>query len=194
VRIADNFDDGVLDRAVWVRSASSGVTVEERNQKLEVTIAPDAVAEGDYKLISGTYGTHCRFLGDFDARVEFELLDWPEANGVVVQLAAWFQSFNASVIRQSQLWIEEYGSWMTTRARSSPSNDRRGALRLRRVRDTVTTYFRRDTDWYPMQTSTGFVGAPLIGLQAMSRDDWFADKPVRIAFDNFTLVAADRAC
>ena len=194
MRISDSFDDGVLDRAVWVRTATTGVTVEERNQRLEMTIAPDAPAEGDYKLISGTYGTHCRFLGDFDARVEFELLDWPDANGVIVQLAAWFQSFNAGVVRQSQSWTEEYGSWLTNRARSTPSNDRRGAVRLRRVNDAVTTYFRSDTGWYPLQTSTGFVGAPLIGLQAMSRDDWFADKPVRIAFDNFSLVAGERAC
>lgn len=194
VRITDNFDDGVLDRAVWVRTASSGVTVEERNQRLEMTIAPDALAEGDYKLISGTYGTHCRFLGDFDARVEFELLEWPEANGTIVQLAAWFQSFNAGVVRQSQLWTEEYGSWLTRRARSSPSNDTRGALRLRRVGDAVTTYFRRSADWYPLQTSSGFVGAPLVGIQSMSRDDWFADKPVRIAFDNFSLTAGKRAC
>jgi hypothetical protein len=113
---------------------------------------------------------------------------------MIVQLSAWFRGYNAGVVRQSQNWTEEYGSWLTNRARSSPSKDIRGALRLLRKGDQITTYYRRGGEWYPLQTSTGFVGAPLIGLQAMSKDEWFADKPVRIAFDNFSLTAATSAC
>lgn len=194
VRISDNFDDGLFDRATWYRSSSTGVTIEEQGGRLEVSVQPDAVAEGDYKLISASYGTTCRYLGDFDARIEFELLEWPEANGVVVQLAAWFNDTNVGAVRQSQTWAEEYASWMTNRGRSNPSADGRGTLRVRRVGDRITTYFRRAQDWYPLQSERGYTGAPIIGIQTMSKDEWFADKPVRIAFDNFSLTAAKRAC
>jgi hypothetical protein len=173
------------------------VTIEERNGRLETAFSPQAVEEPDnnnFPLIYGTYGTHCRFTGDFDARVEFELLEWPGANGVAVQLGAWFPAQNLGVVRWSNRQTEQYASWGTRQSPASPTSDLRGALRIQRVGDRITTSFRRGGTWDQLQTITGSFGAPLIGLQAISKDDWFADKPVRIAFDNFTVAAQDRAC
>jgi DNA-binding SARP family transcriptional activator len=193
IRIADNFNDNALDRTVWSKSASNGVTVEEVNRRLEMAIAPTAVAEGDFSLISGSYGTTCRFTGDFDARVEFELLAWPEANGVLVHLMAWFNATPAGIWRQSQRWAEDYSSYIWNQGQAYPTITTRGALRVQRKAGWITTYFRLGRRWSPLH-SARVTGAPMIGLQASSRDDWFADQPVRIAFDNFSLTAAARAC
>jgi DNA-binding SARP family transcriptional activator len=193
IRIADNFDDGAFNRTIWSKSTSNGVTVEEVNGRLEMAIAPTAVAEGDFSLISGSYWTTCRFTGDFDARVEFELLDWPQANGVLMHLMAWFNPPPAGIWRQSQRWGEDYSSYIRNRGQGYPTTTTRGALRVQREAGWVTTYFRLSGRWSPLHTAR-VTGAPTIALQASSRDDWYADQPVRIAFDNFSLTAAARAC
>lgn len=197
VELADNFDDNVFNREVWHRLATTGTAAEERNGRVEITIAANAPAEGDFNQIAASYGTSCRFQGDFDARVEYELLEWPVKNGVVLSFSAWFISGpQVSVVRQSQSWSnEDYGSWLGNRVESSPSSDLRGALRIRRVGTTITTFYRRPAgDWHAFQAQGGFSGAPMFGLIAFSRDDWFADKPVRVAFDNFSLTAGERVC
>jgi hypothetical protein len=197
LRASDNFDDGVFDRGLWARGASTGVAIEERNGRLEATLSAQAVEEPDnnnFPMIFGTYGTHCRFAGDFDARVELELLEWPAGNGVAVQLGAWFPTQNLRVVRWSNRQMEQYGSWGTQTSPSSPSDDRRGALRIQRVGNRITTYFQRGRVWEALHTISGSFGSPLIGLQVLSKDDWFADTTVRIAFDNFSVAAEDRGC
>jgi hypothetical protein len=196
IRLTDNFDDNIINREVWHRLATTGTAAEERNGRVEISISATAPAEGDFNQIAANYGTTCRFRGDFDASVEFELLEWPAKNGIVLQFSAWFVAgAQVGVVRQSQSWTEEYGSWMGNRTESSPSADARGGLRIRRVGATITTYYRRQGgDWYPLQSQGGFTGFPMFGLIAFSRDDWFADKPVRVAFDNFSLTADERVC
>lgn len=197
IRFADNFEDGVPDRNIWGQSGfvtGTGATVQEQNGRLEMAFAPDALAAGDnFKMIAGQYGTQCRFLGDFDVRVDFELLDWPSANGVLIQLAAWFRASNLSIARQSQAWGENYTAWHRSSGNTAETHHLRGGLRIRRVNDSATTYFRRGNAWVPLRTfSTD--QAPIIGLQAMTTDEWFADKPVLIAFDNFEMKAEQPVC
>jgi hypothetical protein len=203
VRRADNFDDGVMDRTMWHDIITgTGVTMAERNGRLEVSIAADATAGGQYNVIDGHYGTQCRFLGDFDARVDFEVLDWPATNGVIVQLVAWFQSGGMAAGRQSQRWEqgEGYTSYSPGWNAAFPSSDLRGSLRIRRQDLLSTTYYRTPGRWarlltfIPSPNVRGPAAAPIIGLQAMSTNEAFADRPVRVAFDNFVLTAKQAAC
>jgi hypothetical protein len=106
---------------------------------------------------------------------------------------AWFNATAAGIWRQSQRWAEDYSSYIWNRGQGHPTDMTRGALRVQRKAGTVTTYFRLSGRWSPLY-SAHVAGAPMIGLQASSRDDWFADQPVRIAFDSFSLTAAARAC
>ena len=193
-RIEDDFDDGVINRTIWQRSASNGVTVEEVNGRLEIAIAPTAVAEGDYDVISGSLGTNCRFLGDFDVRVDFELLEWPAANGVIGQLTSWYNAYAATVGRFSNnLGSEEYAGWFPGATNSPATDHREGTLRIVRHGTLSVAQYRVSGRWHSV-VSARVTGAPIIGLQLMSKDDWFADKPVRIAFDNFVLRAEQPVC
>lgn len=193
-RIEDTFDDGVIDRTVWHRSAGTGVTVEEVDGRLEIAIAPTAVAEGDDDLISGALTTNCRYLGDFEVRVDFQLLDWPAASGVIGQLASWYNAYAATVGRFSNnLGAEEYAGWFPGALNSFATDHREGALRILHRGTLSVAQYRVSGRWQPL-VSARVTGAPTIGLQLMSRDDWFAHEPVRIAFDNFVLTARKPVC
>lgn len=194
-RFVENFNDGLRNGAFWHQvSTGTGVTLAETNGRLEVEFAADGVAGGEFNVLGAHYGTQCRFLGDFDARVDFELLDWPAQNGVVVQLNAWFaRRGGISVGRQSQAWDEEYMTWADPTGNSRPSVDTRGSLRIRRVGDIISTHYRSGRQWLSLgavQTDA----APMLAIQAMTTNEWFADKPVRLAFDNFVLVADQPVC
>jgi hypothetical protein len=91
------------------------------------------------------------------------------------------------------MWTEDYSSYIWNRGRRHLTTATRGALRVQRKAGEITTYFLLSGRWSPLY-SARVPGAPMIGLQASSRDDWFADQPVRIAFDSFSLTAAARAC
>lgn len=194
VQISDDFDDGVMNRLIWHQIVNgTGVELAERNGRLEVAFQPDAVGEGEYNLMGAHYGTSCRFLGDFDARVDYEVLEWPPTNGVAVQLNLWFTSATSfSILRESKA-IEQYTTWHQPNGHSTPTTDARGSLRIRRVGNTVSMLYKANGRWTSLGAGWSN-GAPMISLQAMATDESFGDKPVLIAFDNFVIMAAQPAC
>ena len=197
--MADNFDDGQIASGLWQPLVTgTGTVVAEQNRRLELSFAADAAAADNgqgFRMMAAQVGTSCRFLGDFDVSVSYALLDWPEANGVLVQLAAWFRSSNAAVSRQSQRSGQEnYTAWLGSSGTSVGTPDRRGALRLRRTGSQLASYVRHPGGSWVRLWSTTARGAPMIGLQALSTDEWFADEPVTIAFDNFEMKAARPVC
>ena len=195
VRIADTFSDGVLDTTIWHQIATgTGIEIAERNGRLEIAFAPDGVPGGEYNVLGAHYGTSCRFPENFDARVDYELLDWPPANGVLVQMNAWFtRGPQLGLARQSQTWGEEYGSFWGNQTSARRTLDTRGSLRIGRVGNLFTTYHKSGEDWLPLGSARS-TGAPMISIQAWSLEQWFGHKAVRIAFDNFSLTATKPAC
>ena len=194
-RFTDNFDDGVRNGAFWHQIVTgTGITLTERNGRLEVEFASDGLAGGEFHVLGAHYGTQCRFVGDFDAHVDYELLDWPMPNGVAVQLNAWFTRRGAvSVGRQSQTWDEEYVTWADARGNSRPTLDTRGSLRIRRVDGTISTHYKSGRQWLSLGAART-TEAPMLAIQAMTTDETFGHKPVRVAFDNFALVADQPVC
>jgi hypothetical protein len=195
--ITDDFDDGVLASDIWQPLLTgTGVTVTEQNRRLELSFAADAAAAPNgqgFSMMAAQVGTGCRFRGDFDVRVGYELVNWPPANGVMLQLAAWSRSSNSTIARQSQHGGESYAASDGLNATSSATNDRRGALRLRRTGSKISSYVRRGGRWARLSSSVS-PEAPMIGLQALSTDAWFADQAVTAAFDDLEIRAAQPLC
>jgi DNA-binding SARP family transcriptional activator len=194
-RFTDNFNDGVRNGTLWHKIVTgTGITLAERNGRLEVEFAADGVAGGDFNILGAHYGTQCRFLGDFDARVDFELLEWPPLNGVQVALNAWFTRRGGVMIaRQSQAWDEEYMSWADPRSNNRPTLDARGSLRVKRVGNTISTHYKSGKEWLSLGAARTDE-SPMLAVQAMTTNEQFGDKPVRVAFDNFELVAQQPVC
>jgi hypothetical protein len=169
----------------------------EQNGRLEVSFDADAAAAPNnqgFSMMGAEVGTNCRFLGDFDVSVSYALVDWPESNGVLVQLAAWFRSGATAIGRQSlRTGPEFYTTWSGSSGTTSGTLDRSGALRLRRVGSQLASYMRAQGRWVRLWSFKSS-GAPTIALQAMSTDEWFADRPVTVAFDDVEIKAAQPAC
>lgn len=192
-RIADDFGDGAIDREVWQDTVIGiGSSVSEANGRLEVELRPEAT--GGPPEFAAQVVLGCKLPGDFDVRVDFELLDWPAENGVTVHLAAIWERTAVDIARQSHAWGENYGTWFTQGTGTArPTTHLRGALRIRRQDWYASTYYRNAGRWERIGSFfTG--GAPRILLKASSTDGWFADKTVRVAFDNFTLTAKKPSC
>jgi hypothetical protein len=193
--MTDNFGDGVLDTTIWHQTATgTGIDIAERNGRLEIDFAADGVPGGEFNVLGAHYGTSCRFPEDFDVRVDYQLLDWPAANGVYVAINAWFtRSPHLAIGRQSQAWGEEYASFSGSKTGNRRTADTSGSLRIRRVGTRFTTYHKSGGKWLPLDSVLN-EGAPMISIQAMSTPDWFGHKAVRIALDNFSIRAVRPAC
>jgi hypothetical protein len=139
------------------------------------------------------YGTSCRFLGNFDARVDYEVLEWPPTNGVAVTLNLWFTSSPAFSIDRESKAIEQYATWHEPKGHTSPTTDVRGSLRMRRVGNTVSMLYKSGGRWSLLGAGWSN-GAPMISLQAGSSDESFGDQRGVVAFDNFVITAAQPAC
>ena len=148
VRIADDFDDGVMNRLIWHQIVNgTGVELAERNGRLEIAFQPDAVGDGEYNMMGAHYGTGCRFLGNFDAQVDYEVLEWPPTNGVAVQLNLWFTNTPGFMIDRQSTAIEQYTTWHDRAGHSIPTNDVRGSLRMRRTGNTLSMLYKSGGRW-----------------------------------------------
>jgi hypothetical protein len=195
VRLTDDFEDGVRSSLWHQISTGTGIDIAERNGRLEIDLAADGVPGGEYNVLGAHYGTQCRFPGDFDVRVDYQLLDWPVMNGVTVALNAWFTTGpQLGVVRQSQAWGEEYATFWAGQASNQSTSDVSGSLRIKHGGTRFTTYARRSGGpWFALDSVLSD-RAPLISIQAMSTPQFFAHKAVRVAFDNFSMRAVRPAC
>jgi DNA-binding SARP family transcriptional activator len=194
--IADNFTEPGIDLAVWhLASHGSGVTVSEQNGRLEFAIDNAPTFDGQF----GTdqhYGTQCELEGDFDATVDFQLLDWPAGNGVNLSFGLYVPPPN-----ESWLFIERRGAsaaggvegYGATGGGWADTSDASGSLRLRRRGAFVTMYYRYRSSW----TSIGSIRQPNPGnlvLSLNTNTPQFGFRPATAAMDNFTMTADGVAC
>jgi DNA-binding SARP family transcriptional activator len=209
VVVADNFDDGVVDPQIWNRQLiGNGVAVDERNGRLEVSIPEDAATGTGSDDFDVGIWSQCRFDGNFDVSVDYALLDWALDDRVLVLLTAAFRHGNdplnwMSIARAS--WTGQDGEGYSSFSppgwtERSASGDQSGSLRVTRVRELVTVYYRAGHRWRKLGSFQRSLGAPggigpfQIGLHVLSPPNAFAGKPARIAFDNFYVSAATRIC
>jgi hypothetical protein len=192
----DDFNDNSTNPAFWtVSNVGNGVTIAETNQRLEINLSADAT-NGSAGIFSGGYVTNT-FQGDLDVWVDFQLLDWPSANGVRVGLSfgdsANFGNF-WSIERVSAGRGEIYGDVYLTDFNGFigtlyPTSDQSGALRLVRTGTTLSAYYLAGSQWQLMRSDT-IIGADLVFMTAAwSHDQYFNDQPVKVAFDNVNVNA-----
>jgi hypothetical protein len=165
------------------------------NGRLELSIAPGGSPGGRYNMISVAFGSQCRFNSDFDARVDYQLLDWPDANGTRVQLSAWiFPNPNSDTARSSTQYGESYSGDIASTWKGLPTNDQHGTLRVARANGVMTSYvLLPNGKWYSLNSGTA-AGQVMIGLQIFAMASDWAHKQVRIAFDNFSVSAPSVTC
>ena len=195
VTIADSFGNDYLDPTIWHTTMDGGdVSIAEQDGQLELTVGPGAVPGGTYDQIDVHVGTQCSFPDDFDARVDYKLVEWPAADNIYVGLTAIYAG--ASVMRQSSSSQsgDGYRSWVATANGNVALPDGSGSLRIARVAGVETSYFWHEGSWRKLASAFS-LGAAVLGLQAQSdRDNPFGGQEVKAAFDNFRVTGRNPIC
>ncbi len=197
--IADAFDDNQLDGTIWYQiGAGTGWSLAQTGGHLEYTFSPSATPGGPYNNFGGHLGTRCKFPGDFDARVDFSLKEWPPGNGIMAILWGFFAPTNVgwqSWRWSSAQWGDAYGSF-TGDSSSVPLDDSTGTLRLVRRDGVVTASFLHQGNWQELTygritgTATIAVGAGQVNGDGRG----FAGREVIVDFDNFTVTGRSPDC
>jgi hypothetical protein len=187
----DDFNDNMIDPGTWtVVLYGNGAQLAEQNQELDFFMpASSSGAEFGARLVSVF-----QLRGDFDIRVDFRLLQWPDYNGMRTAIGLTDSYYDDYGMERSSLsaseplgaqevYVADFGPFVLV-----PTQDFTGTLRLVRSGSTQSGYYLGSGGWIPVLTDAAPAGDITIQLHAWSHDYAFQHQDVRAAFDNFTVV------
>jgi DNA-binding SARP family transcriptional activator len=194
--LADDFADPAFTGRMWnLELSGTGVEPLEQSGQLEFLIAQDATVDGDTS-VDGRYRARCTMLDDFDAQVDFQLVDWPAANGVNIRLGAvvggdlWTAS---RVGARADGALEGYAGDVRSSHGRTQTEDVSGSLRVARTHDVLSTYYRGKLGWVQLASGRDPRFADLV-LYVDAANDGFGHHSTRVAFDNFRATAEHMFC
>ena len=193
--LSDDFSESTPNDILWTTWAEGdGATYTLANGRLEFTLPTSAQPGGRYNMVGPSLGTRCRFGGDFDAQVDFELLEWPAGAGVHMQLSSWvFPNVNSSAGRQINQFGDQYIGNINQSFTTVPTRDAKGTIRLTRSRGVESAYYRSNGSWVLIQSGTAR-GQAQLGIQLFAMADEWSRSEVKVAFDNFRVSAPSMTC
>ena len=176
----------------------TGVTVVENSPHLlEVALAPSAADHPEAKSFrAGAVGRDV-LKGDFDIQVDFDLLDWPEGNGVRVGLLTTLGDVERTGRGTDDFAGtagEVYATNFLNEVTLTATQDRRGSLRLVRQGDRITGYALQSGEWKALGSAVVPLGDCVVpsdcvvfSLFVWSHNDLFTHQAVSVAFDHFLI-------
>jgi hypothetical protein len=192
--IGDPFVGSALDPEVWLPWGTNQPGLLDFGQSGGVaTVNVSAAAQPGF--VAGGF-TRCLAHGDFDARVDFNLVDWPAENGTSLSLQVAGTPYNVFRVSWQFDPSEAYGVYLPPDGTNTGATGTSGTLRLTRAGEVMTGYYLSGSDWIPIFSGTGPVGdVPLsIAVFNTAGPVTFAGLPVRVDFDNFKLNAEQIVC
>jgi hypothetical protein len=200
VTISDTFDGNQIDGTIWYQiHQGTGWTLTQGGGNLDFAFPAGTAPGGQYDNYGGHVGTLCNFPGNFDAQVDFKLVQWPAANGISVNLWAFYEPNNygwAGLWRSSSAqWGEQYGGALTSTPGGGVSlNDTSGTLRLMRRNGLLTAYFLHNGNWISIASGRTTATVVLtVGASSAQNPPVRSDQVV-VDFDNFTVTATNPIC
>ena len=224
VVVADAFDTGVLNPQLWGRRIfGKGVGLAEQDQRLDMwfnaTSHLPSLRPGIFAAMRADVWTRCTFSGNFDASVDFRLLNWPVYNGVYVSLG----TSGIAMERQALGSGDQFTAWhpappghprsyIWARNRPTRNSERQGSLRIERVGSTLSAYYKtayrgpnspvfseNQWVWLASYHTRGKIRPAHLYLQTLSPPNGpgataFRGAPVRVAYDNFFVSADASTC
>lgn len=184
----DGFDSGVIEPAWWTVSATGGSTLEASGQRIEVSQGAGGAAGLTFNVA---------IQGDFTARIDYQLLEWPADNKERVALGAVLSPAQQLLIERvsdsmvgvgTEIYVTDFTGQGIL---GTPTTDLAGRLQLERVGDTVTGAYWTASGWQVIGThsvagegdlprSIGlaiFPGVPVTPGVSVAFDDFFLDGP-----------------
>lgn len=185
---------------LWIQAkAGTGPSTQQVNDRLEVSLPANSLNDPTKGSFGAGYVSSCRLTGDFDIQAEFSLLDFPANNGVRLALGLGY-SFLETDGLPGHVGIASFGNsdistgkgyYSDTEGgiRILPTTATTGILKLTRYGTLLTGYYYNSStqDWVMIGTSPTSMQDASFYLAAWSHDAYFANQPVRIAFDNVAI-------
>jgi Tol biopolymer transport system component len=194
----DTFTGDRLDPFWGIPFAQGGgVSIEQANGELEVSVPSGATVDPSFGYISLGVSAQCRLVGDFDVQVDYRLLQWPSPSDVNVD----FDTFPPDFSEVHGLFVFDpgFGTGVSTHFPgpintfvSDPATT--GTLRLRRNGTTLTAYYLGSDAWIPIQSTTESTVDQDVNLNVFSNAPPFSHPDVNVAYDNFRVASGTFAC
>jgi len=189
----ETFDPATYESSLWWSYLNgAGSSLAFGSGRLEVALAADAANDPVSGFMGPTFGIECRAVGDYDARVRYQLLDWPPSSGVHVLLGD--GGMTGSIGRRSESGFEDYLAYFNPVPASALTTHTAGELRLARTGTTLTAYYREGDEWVPLLSGPTATGPATPNLHLFSTDAIFGDVAVRVAYDDFAVSASAFEC
>lgn len=196
--IQDPFSGSTIDSNVWAfwgGNDSSDVSITQGHGTLTFTVGGGATNDFNSSLT-----TRCAAHGDFDARLSFDLPQWPIDNGIWVSLNTTNTGgFNAYRVSWQFQTGDSYSAFLPGTDGPPPvpaDTGSSGTLRLTRDGSTWAGYYLRGDTWVLLDTGPGPTGdigfTP--GIFNLSGVIPFGGKPATVNFDRFQVKADSIVC
>jgi dipeptidyl aminopeptidase/acylaminoacyl peptidase len=175
----------------------SGVSINQTNRELEVSVPSAANVDPSFGYISLGVSAQCRLVGDFDVQVDYRLLSWASPSDVNLDFDTFPPDF--SEVHGMFVFDPGFGTGISTHF-PGPVNTfvqdagTSGSLRLQRVGSTLTAYYLTPTGWTAMQSTTESLVNQLLSLNVFSNVPPFSHPDERVAYDNFQVSSGTFAC
>jgi hypothetical protein len=194
--MTDDFSETTPNYSLWNTGGDgNGGTWALQNGQLVFTIPASAQTGGQYNQVGPVWGSQCRFDGNFDERVSYQLLEWPHGSGARVQLDAWVSKtadYSASG-RVTASDSETYSANINQGWNQISTTDTTGTLRIARAGSTETAYYETNGKWVAIHSGQA-PGEAQLGIQLFAvAGDW-QHVDVSVAFDNFKVTATNFWC
>jgi DNA-binding SARP family transcriptional activator len=199
VTISDAFDGNQIDGTIWYQIyQGSGWTLSQHDGRLEFAFPAGTTPGGQWDNYGVHVGTLCEFPGDFDARVDFSLPQWPAGNDVLASLWIFFKPNNVGweTFRQSSAqWGERYGGYVgVDHGGSVALDDTSGSMRIARHNGIVTSYFLHDGKWLSLGSNSNPALAVIAVGAGTAENPPVSSAQVTVDFTNFTITGEDPIC
>jgi DNA-binding SARP family transcriptional activator len=193
--IADDFSEATPNMTIWnIGGDGTGQTWTLQNGTLVFTVPADGTPGGTYNMIGPTWSMRCRFDGDFDERIDYQLLVWPPGGGAHMQLSAWiFPDLNSAAGRMVNQYGDQYTGNIGQHFTLLDTHDVSGTVRLARKGGVATAYYLSGGDWVAIQSGT-LKGQAQLGLQLFGMANEWTHQEMQVAFDNFTVTGSRVVC
>lgn len=197
----DNFDDNSANSSMWTPIIyGSASTIAELNQRLEIVHSADGSDAPNRSFFGAHYVNNCQLAGNFDVHVDYNLLNWPIANGVRLGLSIdddtdmsytfHVERLDTGLVGQQNGYVTDFGGVNTF----VPTQDLTGKLRLTRNDDKLTGYYFQSGNWISLYTIHIAIPSLYVSLNSWSNGYTYGGREVKVAFDNFTVVSGEVVC
>lgn len=188
--VEDDFDDNLLNPNLWKEFKAADWTIAEQNQRLEIDAGPGIGSAGVENV--------CEVIGNFDAVVDFELLEWPVANpyGLLISVGDISEGLREVQLQRnssSESGVESYIFVSSEGTSQIVTGHLTGSLRLNRKDDRITGYFLDGDSW--VEVGSGPVASQSLHISlSLGSNSSDALGNALVGFDNLKVTADTLQC